>query len=89
MLEKSERERLIRKMFILGLKETFSPFYRKYEEQIVVEVWAEIMTNGGLNGYPNRWMWKPDMTITEAFNSLDFYRDSIEAMIQQRQEQKK
>jgi hypothetical protein len=89
MSENSEREQLIRKMFISALKETFSHFYRKYEEKLVFEVWAEIMANGGLNDYLSKWIWTPEMTFTEAIDSLHCCRSLIEAMVQQRQEEKK
>ncbi len=89
MLENSAKDRLIERVFNVALKETFSQFYRKFDQQIVFEVWAEIMTKRGFDDYFNKWRWKPQMTIMEAVDSLDWYRDSIEVMIQQRQEEKK
>ena len=89
MLENSEKDRLIEKMFNVALKEIFSQLYRKYDQQIVFEVWAEIMTNRGFNDYFNKWRWKPQMTIMGAVDSLQCCCDSIEVMIQQRPEEKK
>jgi hypothetical protein len=89
MLDNSEKGRLIEKVFIVALKQIFSQFYRKFDQQIVFEVWAEIMTNPGFDDYFNKWRWKPQMTIMEAADSLDCCCDSIEVMIQQRQEEKK
>ncbi len=89
MVENSEKDRLIEKMFNVAVKEVFSQFYRKYDQQIVFEVWAEIMTKRGSNDYFNKWRWTPEMTIKEAVDSLQYCGDSIEIMIQQRQEEEK
>ncbi len=70
-------------------KEIFSQFYRKYDQQIVFEVWAEIMTNRGFNDYFDKWRWKPQMTFKEAGDSLQCCCDSIEVMIQQRKKRRK
>ena len=89
MLDNSEKGRLIEKVFIVALKQIFSQFYRKFDQQIVFEVWAEIMTNPGFDDYFNKWRWKPQMTFKEAVDSLQCCCDSVEVMIQQRQEEKK
>ena len=88
MLENLEKERLIEKIFIAALKELFSQFYRKYDQESVFAVWAEIMTSRGFNDYLNKWRWEPRITIAEALDSLEGYCHSIEGMIRQHQEER-
>jgi len=89
MLKNSEKDILIEKMFDVTLKEVFSQFYRKYDKKIVFEVWAEIMTNPGLNVYFNKWRWTPQMKIKEAVDSLQCCCDSIEVVIQQEEKKER
>jgi len=82
---KTERERLIDKMFDAALKERFSQLKRKYDPDLVFNVWTQIVKSGGVKVYFNKWMWRPKTTIQQALDCLDAYCNSIEALIQQRQ----
>ena len=79
-----QRERLMEKMFEAALKEKFSQLGRKYNWELVFKIWAEIASCEGVKFYFKKWVWKPQMTITEALGCLDRYCDSIEAMIRER-----
>jgi hypothetical protein len=62
---------LVEKVFDQALKMKISQLARKYDPNLVFELWAQIAANGGRKAYFRRWKWKPDMTLTEAFSSLD------------------
>jgi len=86
-----ERKRLIERMFDAAMKEKFSQLARKYNSELVFKVWAELETArcNGVEPYCSKWGWNPEMTMMEALDCLDSYCDSIEAMIQDRQEEEK
>ena len=68
-----QRDKLIEKMFDAALKEKFSQLGRKYKWELVLKVWAEIARCQGSKPYFNKGVWKLEMTIMEALDSLDAY----------------
>jgi len=85
---KTERERLIDKMFDAALKEKISQMARKYDHNLVLKFWTQIAKSGGVKTYFSKWEWKPEMTIGEALDHLDGYCHWIEARIQEHQEER-
>ncbi len=84
MVSPEDQEKLIEEMFHAALKEKFSRFARKYDPQVVFEVWTEIMASHGEFAYFQKCGWKAEMTIERALDGLDTCCDSIEASIQER-----
>jgi len=84
MASRQDTEKLIEEMFQAALKEKFSQFARKYDPQIVFEVWTEIMGKEGNSFYFQKCGWIAEMTIQKALDGLDGCCDSIEASIQER-----
>jgi len=89
MLGNLGNDRLIERLFNVAMKDKFSQFYRKYEQEVVFEIWAEIMTKKGLNEYLKRLRLEPEMTIKEVMDFLNSGYNAVEVMIQQRQEEKR
>ena len=83
-MERDNRKDLIDKMFDAALKEKFSHLARKYDWGLLVEIWAEILKNGGVIKYFAKGEWEPKMTIDQALDRLDEYCDSVESLIQKR-----
>jgi len=83
-MEPDSRRTLIEKMFDTALKEKFSQLARKYDWDLLVDVWAEIAKNGGIIKYFAKGEWKPSMTINQALDCLDEYCDAVESLIQKR-----
>ena len=81
----SQNLQLVEKLFDLALKMKISQLARIYDPNLVFEPWARIATNGGRKAYFRRWKWKPDMTLTEAFSSLDNYLNRLQELLQKRQ----
>ncbi len=79
------RERLIEKMFDAALKEKMNQMARKYDHDLVFELWARIEKFGHLKTYFGKWKWKPSMTIMEAMECLDDYCDGLETQLQERE----
>jgi len=77
-----ERSRLVEKMFDAALKVKMNELARKYDHNLVFELWARIEKFGHLKSYFGKWRWKPSMTITEALESLDDYCHGLEARLQ-------
>jgi hypothetical protein len=83
-MEQDARKDLIDKMFDAAMKERFSQLARKYDWRLLVEIWAEISKNGGVIEYFAKGEWEPKMTIDQALDRLDEYRDSVESLVQKR-----
>ena len=83
MENKAERDHVLEKMFEAALKEKFSQFARKYDQELLLKVWTEIAGSGNRNF--RKWQWKPETTITEALDTFERYCASVEEMIRQRQ----
>jgi hypothetical protein len=81
-------ERNLEKMFEVMLKDNFDHWSRKYDHQIVFEVWAEMMGSEGLRSHFRKVGWKVDMTIQAALEAFDDYGQQIENAILKREEGK-
>ena len=80
-----ERDRMIKKMFDAALKEKMNQMARKYDPDLVLELWARIEKFDHLKSYFGKWRWKPDMTIMEAMECLDDYCVGLETQLQERE----
>jgi hypothetical protein len=88
-MEQDTRKDLIDKMFDAALKEKFSQLARKYDWDLLVDIWAEISKNGGVIKYFAKGEWEPKMTIDQALDRLEEYCHSVESLIQKRLEEGK
>ncbi len=80
-----ERDRLLEKMFDAALKEKMNQLARKYDHDLVFELWTRIVKFGHLKTYFGKWRWKPSMTILEAMECLDDYCVGLETLLQERE----
>ena len=78
----AERERLVEKMFDAALKEKMNCLARKYDPEVVFELWARMAKTGCIKPYFCKWRWNPDMTIAEAIDCLDDYCSGLENLLQ-------
>lgn len=79
-----EKMLLVERLFDQALKMKISQLARKYDPNLVVELWIQIAKNGGGKDYFNKWKWKPDMTLAQAFSSLDDYLNGLQELLQKR-----
>ena len=84
-MEKNIREALMDKMFAAALKETYSQLARKYDAARVLEIWTRVTKAGGAQKYFAKERWEPQMTLAQALDLLDDYRQSLESLVQKRQ----
>jgi hypothetical protein len=77
-------EKLIGKMFDAALKEKFSQLTKKYDPDLVFEIWAKVMKCRRVK--ISFTQWKPNMTLRQALDSLDDRFNSIEASARKLQE---
>jgi hypothetical protein len=82
-------KRLLIRMAEATLKQRFSRFARKYNQELVGRTWAEISKNGGIKLYLSRRHWDAPMKIVDALDHLDAYCDSIEAVLRDQDRRKK
>ncbi len=82
----SERDQLIEKMFQSALKEKISRLRRKHDHDLAFNIWVQIVKSGGFEVCRNQWMRATEITIEQALDYLDNYCASIEALIQEREE---
>jgi hypothetical protein len=80
-----KRDRIIKKMFDAALKEKMNQLARKYNHDLVFELWARIEKFSHLKTYFGKWRWKPGMTIMEAMECLDDYCVGLETQLQERE----
>jgi hypothetical protein len=80
---------LLIKMAEATLKQRFSQFARRYNQEIVGRTWAEIAKSGGIKLYLSRRHWDTPTKIADALDSLEAYCDSIEAVIRDQDKRKK
>jgi hypothetical protein len=78
------RKDLLDKMFDVGIKEKFSQLARKYNGDLVLEAWTQVVKGGGAKKYFGKGEWETEMTIEQALSLLDEYCNSIESLIQKR-----
>jgi len=75
------RKKIIEKMFEAALKEKFIELKRKYQPDLVFEIWAKLLRIGGIKALLEKKDWDEKMTIKEALDSLDGYSILIESFI--------
>ena len=75
------RKNIIDKMFEAALKEKFSELKRKYEPDLVFDIWAQLLRIGGIKALLEKKEWDEKMTIEEALDCLDGYSVLIESLI--------
>ena len=83
-VEPPTRRAILDKMFDVGIKEKFSQLARKYNCEVVWEVWTQVVKGGGAKKYFGKGEWVTEMTIQQALSLLEDYCDSIESLIQKR-----
>jgi hypothetical protein len=83
-VEPLTRKDLLDKMFAAGIKEKFSQLARKYNCDLVLEAWTQVVKGGGVKKYFGKGEWETEMTIEQALCLLDEYCNSIECLIQKR-----
>jgi hypothetical protein len=81
MEETAESLQLVEKLFDQALKMKISQLARKYDPNLVFDLWAQIATKGGSKAYYRRWNWKPDMTLLEALRSLDDHLNGLQELL--------
>ena len=82
---KPGRNGLVDKMFDAALKEKMNQLARKYDLELVLELWRRMVKNEGLKPYFCKWRWNPNMTISEAIDCLEDYCIGLEAQLRERQ----
>lgn len=81
-MKEYSRRKIIDKMFEAALKEKFSQFVRKYDPNLIFEIWTQIIRGGGIQGrLPPKEEWDQKVTIKQALDCLDGYCRSIESLI--------
>jgi transcriptional regulator of heat shock response len=75
------RKKILDKMFEAALKEKFSELKRRYEPDLVFEIWAQLLQMGGIKALLDKKEWDEKMTIKEALDCLDGYAVLIESFI--------
>ena len=83
-VESHTRKNLLDKMFDAAMKEKFSQLSRKYNCELVLEIWTQIVKGGGVKKYFGKGEWETGMTVQQALFLLDEYCNSIESLIQKR-----
>jgi hypothetical protein len=90
IIELTSPKSLIReKMIYVAFKENFSQLARKYDPNLVFELWAKTARNGGIKDYFSNWRWKSVMTIAVAIAHLNDYFTALEGLLQKTQARKK
>jgi hypothetical protein len=75
------RKKILDKMFEAALKEKFSELKRRYEPDLVFEIWAQLLKMGGMKALLDKKEWDEKMTMEEALDCLDGYAILIESLI--------
>ena len=75
------RKKILDKMFEAALKEKFSELKRRYEPDLVFEIWAQLLKMGGIKALLDKEEWDEKMTIEEVLDCLDGYAVLIESLI--------
>jgi hypothetical protein len=85
MRSTEERMQLVENLFDQALKGKISQLARKYDPNLVFELWTQIVKTDGIKTHYRKWLWKPDLTIMEALDCLDDYGSGLEALLRKRQ----
>jgi len=85
MKRDAERIDLIKNLFDHALKVKISKLARKYDEDLVFKLWAQMAKIKPKQAHIDKWLWKPDMTLLEAMDRLDDCCSALETLIQKRQ----
>jgi len=84
MDSKYQRFLLIEKMYETALRMKLSHLAKKYDSNLVFELWTQLAKNDGVMAHFSNWRWKADMTITEALDCLDDFGLRLEALLRVR-----
>ena len=71
------------------MKVKFDQLARKYNRDLVFEVWVHVVTGQIMRNYFHRWGWDSQMTIAQGLDHLDDFINSIEYLIQEYQSVKR
>jgi hypothetical protein len=85
----AERLQLVDKLFEQALKMKISQLAKKYDSNLIFELWNQIVKLDGIKAHFRKWIWKPDLTIMEALDCLDEYGSGLEALLRKRQAKEK
>jgi len=80
-MENYSRKKIIDKMFEAALKERLCQLARKYDPELLFEIWARIVRNGGVKACVGKGEWDQKMTIEQILDRLDEYCIQIESLI--------
>ena len=80
-MENDSRKKVIAKMFEAALKERLSQLARKYDPELLFEIWTRIVEAGGVMVCLGNGEWNEKMTIEQALGCLDEYCIQIESLI--------
>ena len=83
-----EKNQLLEKMFLAGLKMKLSQLARKYDYDLVFKLWRQLVRTDGVKTYFCKWRWNPDITLREALECLDDYFTGVDGLLQRLQERK-
>ena len=76
---------LVEKLFAQALKMKISQLARKYDPNLVFELWTQIVKIDGIKSCSRKWIWKSDLTVMEAVDCLDDYCSGLDASLRKRQ----
>ena len=76
---------LVEKLFDQALKMKLSKLARKIDPSLVFELWTQLAQNGKIKDYFREWKWTPEMTLAEAFGSMDDYLNGLQELLEKRQ----
>lgn len=77
----NDSRKVIDKMCDAALKERFSQLARKYDPELLLEIWAGMVKAGEARVCLGKAKWDQKMTIEQALDCLDDYCTSIESLI--------
>ena len=72
-MENDSKKNVIEKMFDAALKERLSQLARKYDPELLFEIWTRIVKAGGVMVCLGKGEWNQKMTIEQVLDCLDEY----------------
>ena len=81
----TERIQLLEKLFDQAVRMKLSQLARKNDPDLIFKLWTQIVKIDEIKTYFRKWVWKPDLTITEALDCLDDYCSGLEVLLRKRQ----
>jgi len=83
-MRENYRKKLMDKMFDAALKEKLSQLARKYDRELILEIWTEMVKEGGMKNFFGKGEWETSMSLEQALECVDQFGDFIESLIQKR-----